>query len=135
MSVRRNAPNRLSLIRTCHTCGKVFPTTADSPWMRQLPANGKKQKICYFCSTGCYQASYIHKGWYDGLTEQRRKEKEARRDIHEKNRQYYAAHADEMRARRRAQYWADPETGRAESAYYRRKRKLLKDGENARQSL
>ena len=127
MSVRRDTTNRLSLIRTCHTCGRTFLTTADSPWIRQLPADGKKQKTCYFCSTGCHQASYIYKGWYDGLAEKRRKEKEARRDIHEKNRRYYTAHADEMRARRREQYWGDPEAGRAESAYYRRKRKLLKE--------
>lgn len=127
MSVRRNTTNRLLLIRACHTCGKTFPTTADSPWMRQLPVDGKKQKTRHFCSTGCFQASYIHKGWYDGLAEQRRKEKEARRDIHEKNRRYYAAHADEMRARRRAQYWDDPEAGRSESAYYRYKRNLLKE--------
>lgn len=92
--------------------------------MRQLPADGKKQKTCYFCSTERFQASYKHIGWYDGKAEQRRKEREAKRDKHEKNRLYYAAHAEQLRARRRAAYWANPEAGRADSAYYRRKRKL-----------
>lgn len=36
MSVRRDTYNRLSLIRTCHTCGRTFPTTAASPFMRQI---------------------------------------------------------------------------------------------------
>lgn len=49
MSVRRKTEHRLSLIRTCHTCGLTFPTTAASPWMRQLcNVDGKKQKTCYF---------------------------------------------------------------------------------------
>ena len=28
MSIRRQTDTRLFLIRTCHTCGKVFSTTA-----------------------------------------------------------------------------------------------------------
>lgn len=127
MSVRRNTSNRLSLIRDCHTCGRTILTTADSPWIRSIPDKTGKHKTRYFCSTECFQASYIHKGCYDGKAEQRRKEREAKRDTHEKNRRYYAAHAEQMRARRRAAYWADPEAARAENAYYRRKRKLLKE--------
>ena len=126
MSIRRNTKNRLMLIRTCHTCGRTFSVTADSPFMRMIPnVDGKKQKTCYFCTEKCYAASYKHIGFFDGLAWKRRQEREARRDIREKNRRYYAAHAEQERERARARYWADPEQARADNAYQRRKRKLL----------
>lgn len=126
MSVRRkNVMGRLTLFRTCGTCGKSFPTTADSPWVRQVPRDGKKQATTYYCSTGCFQASYKHIGWYDGLYEQRKKERDAKRDVKEKNRRYREAHAEELRKRRMEKYWEDPEAARADNRYYRKKRKLL----------
>ena len=36
MSVRRQTANRLTLFRTCGTCGKQIVTTADTPWVRQV---------------------------------------------------------------------------------------------------
>lgn len=66
MSVRRNTTNRLSLIRVCHTCGRSFPTTASTPFMRQIAdVGGKRQKTCYFCSEACKLASYKH--LFDGI--------------------------------------------------------------------
>lgn len=127
MSARRNTTNRLTLFRPCGTCGKVITTTADSPWMRQLPRGGKKQAITYFCSEKCFAASYKHVGFYDGKTEQRRKERESKRDIKEKNRRYYAAHREEMIERARRYRAANPGSAAADSAYARRKRKLLQD--------
>lgn len=122
MSVRRKTNNRLNLIRTCQICGRVFPTTAASPFMRQIAnVDGKKQKTCYFCSQTCKQASYKH--LFDGKAAERRAEREAQRNIREKNRRYYAAHAEQMRERSRARYWADPEAARADNAYQRQKRK------------
>lgn len=126
MSIRKNTNNRLTLVRTCHTCGKTFSVTADTPFMRQIPnVGGKKQKTCYFCSKSCYAASYKHIGWFDGLAWKRRQEREYKRDIAEKNRRYYAAHAERERARAKSKYWADPEQSRADNAFQRRKRKLL----------
>lgn len=124
MSIRRNTVNRLTLYRTCHTCGREIVTTAASPFMRQLTnLDGKKQKTCYFCSESCKRASYKH--LFDGKAQERRKAREAGRDIGEKNRRYYMAHAEQERQRAKARYWADPEAGRAAVAYQRRKRKLL----------
>ena len=126
MSVRRQAANRRTLFRTCQTCGRSIVTTADTPLVRQLKnVDGRKQKTCYFCSEHCFADSYKHKSWFDGKTEERRREREAARDIREKNRRYYATHAEQMRARRRAQYRADPESERKDAAYQRRKRKLI----------
>lgn len=88
MSVRRKTTNRLTLYRTCHACGRLFRTTADHPFIRQIPADGKKQKTCYFCCESCWRASYAHPGWWDGLTDARRKAREAARDVLEKNRRY-----------------------------------------------
>ena len=79
MSVRRNTTNRLTLYRTCGTCGRQIVTTADTPWVRQVERDGKKQATTYFCSEKCFAASYKHIGWYDGKAEERRKLKEARR--------------------------------------------------------
>lgn len=123
MSMRRATPNRLALVRTCHSCGRAFPTTADTPFMRQITnVDGKKQKTCYFCSASCKEASYVHR--FDGKAEERRRQREATRDVREKNRRYYAAHAEQERARARARYWADPEGARADMAYQRAKRRI-----------
>ena len=63
MSVRRQTANRLTLFRTCGTCGKQIVTTADTPWVRQVERDGKRQATTYFCSEGCFAASYKHIGW------------------------------------------------------------------------
>ena len=63
MSVRRNTTNRLTLFRTCGTCGRSIVTTADTPWVRQVERDGKKQATTYFCCEGCFAASYKHIGF------------------------------------------------------------------------
>lgn len=124
MSVRRDTTNRLSIIRVCHICCRSFPTTAATPFMRQMyNVDGKRQKTCYFCSEACKLASYKH--LFDGKAAERRKTREAARDISEKNRRYYAAHAEQERKRALERYWKDPEASRASNAYQRKKRKLL----------
>ena len=124
MSIRRDTTNRLSLIRVCHACGRSFPTTAATPFMRQVyNVDGKRQKTCYFCSEACKLASYKH--LFDGKAAERRKAREAAMDISEKNRRYYAAHAEQERRRAKERYWADPEGSRAAVAYQRKKRKLM----------
>lgn len=55
MSVRRQTANRLTLFRTCGTCGKQIVTTADTPWVRQVERDGKRQATTYFCSEGCFK--------------------------------------------------------------------------------
>ena len=54
MSVRRQTANRLTLFRTCGTCGKQIVTTADTPWVRQVERDGKRQATTYFCSDSAY---------------------------------------------------------------------------------
>lgn len=125
MSVRRNTTNRLTLYRTCGTCGRQIVTTADTPWVRQVERDGKKQATTYFCSEKCFAASYKHIGWYDGKAEERRKLKEARRDWKTKNRKYREAHAEELREKARMRRLANPGMAAADSAYNRKKRKLL----------
>lgn len=125
MSVRRNTTNRLTLYRTCGTCGRQIVTTADTPWVRQVERDGKKQATTYFCSEKCFAASYKHIGWYDGKAEERRKLKEARRDWKTKNRKYREAHAEELRENARLRRLANPGMAAADSAYNRKKRKLL----------
>ena len=125
MSVRRNTTNRLTLYRTCGTCGRQIVTTADTPWIRQVERDGKKQATTYFCSEKCFAASYKHIGWYDGKAEERRKLKEARRDWKTKNRKYREAHAEELREKARLRRLANPGMAAADSAYNRKKRKLL----------
>lgn len=125
MSVRRKTASRRTLFRRCVTCEKEFVTTADSPWLRQLPRDGKRQANTYFCSSKCFQDSYKHIGWYDGKAEERRREKASARDVREKNRQYYASHAEQMRERAMARYWSSPERAREAMTYSRKKRKLL----------
>ena len=79
MSVRRQTDTRLFLIRTCHTCGKIFSTTAASPFMRQIKnVGGKKQKTCYFCSETCKAASYKH--LFDGKAAERKAEYDRNRE-------------------------------------------------------
>lgn len=124
MSIRKDTKNRLTLIRACGTCGKSFSTTADSPWMRQVLIDGK-QKTRYFCSQTCFRASYKYKGYWDGLTQQRREQREAMRDISAKNRLYYERHSEKEKARAKARYWADPERAREDRKYEYQKRKLL----------
>lgn len=125
MSVRRNTTNRLTLYRTCGTCGRQIVTTADTPWVRQVERDGKKQATTYFCSEKCFAASYKHIGWYDGKAEERRKAREAARDISEKNRRYYAARAEQERRRAKERYWADHDGSLAGLAFQRKKRKLM----------
>ena len=125
MSVRRNTPNRLTLYRTCGTCGRQIVTTADTTWVRQVERDGKKQATTYFCSEKCFAASYKHIGWYDGKAEERRKLKEARRDWKTKNRKCREAHAEELREKARLRRLANPGMAAADSAYNRKKRKLL----------
>ena len=125
MSVRRNTTNRLTLYRTCGTCGRQIVTTADTPWVRQVERDGKKQATTYFCSEKCFAASYKHIGWFDGKAEERRKLKEARRDWKTKNRKYREAHAEELREKARLRRLANPGMAAADSAYNRKKRKLL----------
>lgn len=125
MSVRRNTTNRLTLYRVCGTCGRQIVTTADTPWVRQVERDGKKQATTYFCSEKCFAASYKHIGWYDGKAEERRKLKEARRDWKTKNRKYREAHAEELREKARLRRLANPGMAAADSAYNRKKRKLL----------
>lgn len=125
MSVRRNTTNRLTLYRTCGTCGRQIVTTADTPWVRQVERDGKKQATTYFCSEKCFAASYKHIGWYDGKAEERRKLKGARRDWKTKNCKYREAHAEELREKARLRRLANPGMAAADSAYNRKKRKLL----------
>lgn len=124
MSVRRDTKNRLTLYRECHTCGREIVTTADTPFVRQIVIDGR-QVTCYFCSETCKRESYKHPGWWDGLADARRRAKEAARDVREKNRRYYAAHAEQERQRARERYWADTESARADNRYQREKRRLI----------
>lgn len=124
MSIRKQTSNRLTLIRTCGACGRQFTTTADTPWMRQVLVDGR-QLTRYFCSQTCFAASYKHK--FDGKAEERRREREAMRDNSAKNRLYYERHREQELARARARYWSDPEAARADNAYQKQKRKLLRE--------
>ena len=102
MSVRRQTANRLTLFRTC---GKQIVTTADTPWVRQVERDGKRQATTYFCSEGCFAASYKHVGWFDGKAEERRKLKDRNRDPEKeraRNRAYQQAHREELRQAREA---------------------------------
>ena len=74
--------HRRTLIRECGTCSKTFPTTADTPWVRQVPRDGKKAATTYYCSSKCFSASYKHIGWYDGKFDERRKDRERKRALH-----------------------------------------------------
>lgn len=127
MSVRRQTKNHPTLHRNCGACGKSITTTADTPWIRQVPRDGKKQATTYYCSQGCFKSSYKHN--FDGLAWQRRIEREKTRDIQEKNRKYYAAHAEQERERQRQNYWANREDRLEDMRFYRKKIKLMEAGE------
>lgn len=127
MSVRRNTTNRLTLFRTCGTCGRSIVTTADTPWVRQVERDGKKQATTYFCSERCFAASYKHIGWYDGKAQERRRAREAARDNRERNRRYYAQHAEEIKAGHREHRRLHVGQNAADCAYQRWKRKLLRE--------
>ena len=120
MSVRRNTNNRRYLVRQCGVCGKRFSTTADTPWLRQVKRDGQ-QLSTYYCSEQCYKDSYVHIGWYDGLSAQRKKEREANRDRTEENRRYYAKHRDAERERSKQAYYAMSQADRDSLNEYRRK--------------
>lgn len=120
MSVRRNTPNHRPYIKSCHTCGRTFRTDAGSPFIRQIAnVDGKKQKTCYFCSESCKAASYKH--LFDGKAGERRKQREAARDISAKNRRYYQAHKEEIKARKLARYWTDLESAEKDRDFQRKK--------------
>lgn len=126
MSVRRDTANRKPLVRICGTCGKEFGTSADSPWIRQIPRDGKKMATTYYCSTGCFQKSYKHIGWYDGKADQRRKEKDRNRtDNKERWKKYSEAHRKELNEKRMKRYWANREEELLNNVFYRKKRKML----------
>jgi len=127
MSVRRETPNRLTLYRTCGTCGKQIVTTAATPWVRQVPRDGKAQATTYFCCEKCFSASYKHIGWFDGKAEERRRAKEAARDNRERNRRYYEAHREQRREYARQRRAENPGMAAADSAFYRRKQKVLQE--------
>ena len=93
--------------------------------MRQVPRDGKRQATTYYCSSTCFQASYKHIGWYDGKTAERKRARDAKRDRQANNAAYYAAHREEICARHRERYWADPEAARRANQHNKRKRKLL----------
>ena len=120
MSVRRMSENRLTLYRTCATCGRSIVTTAATPFVR-LVQEGGHAKTCYYCSEKCKQASYKH--LFDGHAADRKRERDAARST-EKNRLYYERHREQEKARARARYWADPAASRADMAYQRTKRRL-----------
>ena len=106
MSARRPyVEKRLTLFRTCGTCGKTVVTTADTPWVRQVPRDGKKMATTYYCSEGCYAASYKHIGW-----------------------RYYTTHREERIEAARQRRRENPGLAAADNAYYRRKRKLMAEG-------
>lgn len=128
MSIRKRTENRLTLYRECAICGQHIVTTADTPWMRMMPQNGKKQATCYFCSSSCFQASYKHIGFYDGKAEERRQTKYQRvsREKHaEWNKRYYENHSEKIRERRKKDYLEHREEELKNNAYQKRKRKLL----------
>lgn len=127
MSVRRQTTNRRTLYRTCGTCGKNIVTTADTPWIRSIVTPEKKQVTTYYCSEKCYAASYKHIGWFDGKADERRRAREAARDSRERCRRYNEAHREERREYARKRREENPGLAAADSAYYRKKRKLIKE--------
>lgn len=123
MSVRRQAISRITLHRNCGTCGKLFMTNTDTLLVRQVPRDGKKQAITYYCSRSCFKASYKYN--MDGKEWLRRKERESVRDNRERNRKYYAAHAEQERDRKRRNYWANREDRVEDMRFNRKKIKLM----------
>lgn len=130
MGVRRNTKNRLTLFRTCYVCGKTFSTTADTPFVRRIPnVDGKKEKICYFCSEKCKASTYKH--LFDGKAQERKAERQRNRNRTEWWNRYYADHAELIRERRKQSWYAmSAEERAAEGRYYRTKRKLCEVSAN-----
>lgn len=130
MAVRRKTNNRWTLFRQCGTCGKSFQTTADTPWVRQVPRDGKKQATTYYCSSKCFKASYKHIGWYDGLAYQRRLER-GRNVPKERKAELWKAYysnpknAEKVKKRRMERYYENRESELEDNRFYREKRKLL----------
>ena len=127
MSVRRNTTNRMILFRECAICGQRICVTADTPFMRivtEYDDQGQRHQYTrFYCTESCKRESYKH--LFDGKAAERRAAREAGRDIREKNRRYYAAHADQERARQRERYWSrTPEENREINRFNREKRKL-----------
>ena len=126
MSVRRQTANRLTLLRYCETCGKAITTTADTPFVRQMPKGVRRQATVYFCAESCEQARY--KYIFDGKAHERRLQKDRNRDKEkerERHREYYTTHAEERRQKAKLRRQETPGMAAADSAYHRRKRKLL----------
>lgn len=126
MAVRRKTvlTGQKTLFRQCDVCGKTIVTTAETPFVRQVLREGRQITV-YYCSETCKKASYKYVSWFDGKAEQRRKEKEANRDIREKNRRYYEAHAEQERERARICRMQNPDEVRLANAFNKKKRKLL----------
>ena len=95
MSLRRDTTNRLTLYRSCGTCGHTFTTTADTPFIRQVPRDGKRQATTYYCCESCYRASYKR----DPYRKRQKIDRRTPEQIAEKNRRYYAANAERERQR------------------------------------
>lgn len=55
MSVRRQTANRLTLFRTCGTCGKQIVTTADTPWVRQVERDGERVRAIHYVADFAYE--------------------------------------------------------------------------------
>ena len=127
MSVRKpGSMSRKTLFRDCFICGKHFSTTADTPFVRQITnVNGKKQATVYFCSESCKKKSYKH--LFDGKCDERRRERESKRDVTEKNRKYYLKNSEEIRRKRMEKYYENREEELLTQKYNRKKRKLLMD--------
>lgn len=102
-------------------CGKNIITTADTPFVRQLPnVNGKKQATVYFCSEHCKESTYKHH--FDGLAWKRKELRDQTRNIKEKNYKYYHEHEEDLRERRKIQYYLMSQDERDKENAYRRLR-------------
>lgn len=121
MALRKNTSNRKILFRECYICGRTFTTTASTPWLRQLPRDGKRQCNTYFCSQTCYEKSFKH--IFDGKARERRKKREAEEDRSEKNHRYYERHAEEIRAKKKEWYWRNLEEAKRINQYNKAKMK------------
>lgn len=123
--MRKYADKRLTLYRECAVCGKSIVTRADSPWARQV-AEGGRQLQKYYCSSTCLQASYKHKGCYDGLRWLRKKQQEAEREQTRNKRvewaKYYAQNGERIRENRRKRYRENIESERSDNAFYKKNR-------------
>lgn len=127
MSVRKTGTmSRKTLFRDCFICGKHFSTTADTPFVRQITnVNGKKQATVYFCSASCKKKSYKH--IFDGKSDERRRERESKRDVTDKNRKYYLKNSEEIRRKQMEKYYENREEELLTQKYNRKKRKILMD--------